>query len=373
MNKIIFVAPQFKNGGGNRVFVELANSISRINNYELEIIYPNNSREINHYKIESKVHIKAIGKIAEKLIPKLFNSFLLFRYVIKELKINESTTVIISDPILSVFLYVIPRKYNKNIIRFIQADDYRIYDDLFVLRNKLFLFVFKLLTRLNYKLKLKYIFNSNFTYDRFISISNRKDVAKLIVHPAVDKDIFNYSKSRNDLLNDKISICLIARDHPLKKLEDFIRAWSVLSPHIKNKISKVHLISTDKLEKFDLNEFTLVRPKDDYEIAEVFRKTDIFISTSLWEGFSLPPLEALNCGATILSSDSGGVREYARNDYNASLYSPGNISELKEKLTELINDKNKRDMYNKYANETIKEFSWDKSAKMLISIIENKI
>jgi glycosyltransferase involved in cell wall biosynthesis len=55
------------------------------------------------------------------------------------------------------------------------------------------------------------------------------------------------------------------------------------------------------------------------------------------------------------------------------LYSPGNISELKEKLTELINDKNKRDKYNKNAKETIKDFSWDKSAKKLISIIENNI
>jgi hypothetical protein len=76
MKKIIFVAPQFKNGGGNRVFVELANSISRIGNYELEIIYPNNSMEINYYKIEPRVHIKSIGNIAEKLISKLYNSFL---------------------------------------------------------------------------------------------------------------------------------------------------------------------------------------------------------------------------------------------------------------------------------------------------------
>jgi glycosyltransferase involved in cell wall biosynthesis len=233
------------------------------------------------------------------------------------LKINQQTTIIISDPILSVFLWVIPRKYNKNIIRFIQADDYRIYDDLFVLKNRLFLFIFKYLTRLNYKLKLKYIFNSNFTFDRFVSISNRKDVAKLIVHPAVNKNVFYYLQPRNSLLNDKISICLIARDHPLKKLDDFINAWSDLSKDIKNKVSQVYLISTDKLEKFDLNEFTLIRPKGDNEIADIFRKADIFISTSLWEGFSLPPLEALNCGVTILSSDSGGVREYACNDYNA--------------------------------------------------------
>lgn len=371
MRKIVFVIPQFKSGGGNRVFVELANSISRFGNYELEIVYPNNSLELNHYKIEPSISVKVIGKIGLNLFRKLFNFFLLFKYIIKNLINNKQATIIISDPILSVFLWVIPRKYNKNIIRFIQADDYRIYDDLFVLKNGLFLFIFKSLTYFNYKLKLKYIFNSGFSYDRFIEVSKRKDVPKLIVHPAVDKSIFHDSPTRKVNVNEKLSICLIARDHPLKKLDDFIEVWSHLLPDVKNKINNVFMISTDKLERFDLTDFTLVRPKCDIEIAEVFRKSDIFISTSLWEGFSLPPLEALHCGMVILSSDSGGIREYALDNENALLYSPGNKIELGNKLIELIKDKELREKLNKNANEIIKNFSWDKSAKKLISIIEN--
>ncbi|MFV8335277.1 glycosyltransferase family 4 protein [Flavobacterium sp. RSP29] len=371
MRKIVFVTPQFKNGGGNRVFVELANSISRRGDYEIEIVYPNNSLEINHYKIEANININIIGRIGLNLFHKLFNSCLLFCYIIKTLKNKGQTTIIISDPILSVFLWVIPKKFNKDVIRFIQADDYKLFDDLYILKNKFFLFIFKLLTIFNYKLKLKYIFNSSFSYDRFIEVSKRTDVPELIIHPAVDKDIFYNLKAQNNYVNNKISICLIARDHPLKKLEDFIEAWNGMLPDVKNKVSQVFLISTDKLDKFDLSEFVLIRPQSDCEIAEVFRKSNIFISTSLWEGFSLPPLEALNCGMTILSSDSGGVREYAYNDFNASLYTPGSVTELKEKLTELINDKKKRDKYKENATEIIKEFSWDKSAKKLLLIIEN--
>nr|WP_315211446.1 glycosyltransferase family 4 protein [uncultured Flavobacterium sp.] len=371
MKKIIFVAPQFKNGGGNRVFVELANSISRFGNYELEIAYPNNSLEVNHYRIESNVSVKTIGKIATNLIHKLYNCFLLFKYIIEELKNNQHATVIISDPILCVFLWVIPKKYFKNVIRFIQADDYKLYDDLFVLKNKFFLYIFKILTNLNYKLKLEYVFNSSFSYNRFMSTSKRSDVAKIIVHPAVDKTTF-YSRKKCDTdIEEKLSICLIARDHPLKKLHDFIAVWSNLPMEIKNKIKDVFMISTDKLERFDLTDFTLVRPQSDTEIAEVFRKSDIFISTSLWEGFSLPPLEAMHCGMTILSSDSGGIREYAIDKQNALLYSPENRKELSDKLIELIINKKLRDNLNDNAKEIIKEFSWDKSAKKIISIIEN--
>lgn len=372
MKKIIFVAPQFKNGGGNRVFVELANSISRFGNYELEIAYPNNSLEVNHYKIESNVSVKAIGSIAISLIYKLYNCFLLFKYIIRELNSDEQTTIIISDPILCVFLWVIPKKHFKNIIRFIQADDYKLYDDLFVLKNKFFLYIFKMLTSFNYKLKIEYVFNSSFSYNRFISTSNRNDVPEIIVHPAVDKTTF-YSSIKCDVnINEKLSMCLIARDHPLKKLDDFIAVWSNLPVEIKNKINDIFMISTDKLERFDLTDFTLVRPQSDTEIAEVFRKADIFISTSLWEGFSLPPLEAMHCGMTILSSDSGGIREYAIDKQNALLYCPENRKELNDKLIELIVNKKLRNDLNERAKETIKEFSWDKSAKKLISIIEIK-
>lgn len=367
MKKIIFVTPQFKNGGGNRVFVELANSIIRNFNHDIEISFPNNSEEINHYKIENKININKIGSFANNSFQKLFNVILLYRHIIISLKKNEETIIVISDPILCVFLWVIPCKYKKKVYRFIQADDYKIYDDLYVLKNRFFLFCFKSLTLLNYKLKVRYIFNSTFTYRRFIEVSKRKDVPKTIVHPAVDNNVFY---SVDDLSRDKISISLIARDHPLKKLDDFITVWSELSFEIKSKIESVFLISTDKLEKFDLKDFKLIRPINDFEIAEILRKSDIFISTSLWEGFSLPPLEAINCGAVILSSDSGGINEYAVNTYNSLLYKSGELKELKSKLIELIENPELRRVLRENSLNIIKEFSWDKSAKNLISIID---
>lgn len=369
MKKIIFVTPQFKNGGGNRVFVELANSISRNFNYDVEITFPNNSVDTNHYKIENKVELKKIGNIAKSIFLKLFNTFLLFKYLIKSLKYNKELTIIISDPILCVFLFLIPHK--KNIVRFVQADDYRIFDDLYVLKNKYFLFFFKKLTLLSYSLNIKYLFNSNFTYNRFIDLSKRKNIKKLIVHPAVDKNIFYYNNNDKIYsLDTKISISLIAREHPLKKLQDFISVWSELPNDIKIQIDNVYLISTDKLERFDLTNFQVIKPKNDYEIADLFRKSEIFISTSLWEGFSLPPLEAIYCGAVVLSSDSGGIKEYAINDFNSLLFEPGELNEFKNKLIQLIENVELRNILRKNSLSLIDDFSWDKSAKMLISFIE---
>jgi glycosyltransferase involved in cell wall biosynthesis len=370
MKKIIFVTPQFKNGGGNRVFVELANSISRNFNYKLEITFPNNSLDSNHYNVEDDVEIIKIGNLAKNLIHKLYNTFLLFRYLIKSLKTTTNLTILISDPILCVFLWVISKKHKNVIYRFIQADDYRIFDDLYVLKNNFFLFFFKFFTLLNYKLKINYVFNSSFTYDRFVEVSKRTDVAKFIVHPAVDNNIFYRIDNIDYSLNKKVTISLIAREHPLKKLDDFISVWLELPKEIKNNIENVYLISTDKLERFDLKNFTLIRPSTDIEIADILRKSEIFISTSLWEGFSLPPLEAMNCGAVILSSDSGGIKEYAINDFNSLLFEPGELNEFKNKLIQLIENVELRNILRKNSLNMIDKFSWDKSAKMLISFIE---
>lgn len=372
MKKIIFITPQFKNGGGNRVFIELANSIVKLGTYELDIAYPNNSNEINHYKLRSEVNRKPIGRLAKSMISKLGNVFFLFKYLINELKSNNEVFLVISDPLLCMFLWVFPRKYYSRVIRFVQADDYNLYNDLFILKNSFFLFIFKRLTKVSYMLDVKYVFNSTFSYDKFIFISNRNDVEKLIIHPAVDKSIF-YGLIEEREQRAKINLCLVGRDHPLKKLDNFIDVWNRLPISVKSKVNKVFLISTDKLDRFNLEGLSLIRPKSDIEIADVFRESDIFISTSLWEGFSMPPLEAMNCGAVVLSSDSGGINEYAFNDYNSLLYEPGDCSELHSKLCRLIEDKGLRDYLKEKSKVVVTNFSWDMSAEKVISIIENKV
>ena len=40
MNKIVFIAPSIKTGGGNRVFIELANILCE--EYDISVLFPNN-------------------------------------------------------------------------------------------------------------------------------------------------------------------------------------------------------------------------------------------------------------------------------------------------------------------------------------------
>lgn len=60
------------------------------------------------------------------------------------------------------------------------------------------------------------------------------------------------------------------------------------------------------------------------EIAYYMNLSHIFISTSWWEGFGLPPLEAMACGCAVILSNSGGVNEYAQLDDNCLMFDPRN-------------------------------------------------
>lgn len=363
MEKICFITPQFKTGGGNRVFVELANEL--IKNNEVEIIYPNNSLEKNTFELNEKVKTISIGKYFNSKILKLCNMLYTLFWIRKN---KKDYYLIITDPIMSLFYFLLPQ---KKLYRFVQADDYRIFDDRAVINNLLILKVYKTLTKLSYRSKkIKYIFNSKYVYEMFLK-DGKNNTNCNIVHPSINKKIF-YDKNIRE--ENKINICIVARRHPMKGFNSFIEAWKRFE--LKDKINEVYIISHDDLSSFDLSDkkIKIVVPKSDEEIATVMNKSHIFISTSWWEGFGLPPLEAMSCRSSVIVSDSGGVNEYAKNEYNCLIYTPKDVNELLKKMNELVENTSKREKLVENSKETIKRFSWEKSSLDFLEILEkNKI
>lgn len=76
----------------------------------------------------------------------------------------------------------------------------------------------------------------------------------------------------------------------------------------------------------------------DEELIELYRKTFIYISTSLSEGFGLPLLESMKYGAPMLLSDIKVYREIAKDA--AMYYAPTDENNLAESILELYNNSN---------------------------------
>lgn len=356
MEKIVFVLPSIKTGGGNRVVIELANQLI-IQNINVDIVYPNNSTDINTFEVSEKVSFIKIGKNSISKIDKLKNLFTTFSYLNKNYK-NE--IIIFTDPIMSLFISIVR---NNKLYRFIQADDYRIFDDLLVLKNKFFLIIYKVLTKISYLYKVEYLFNSKYSFDKFIEVSKRDDIAYNLVHPSINKRVFFNQNIRKD---NEINICIVARKHPLKGFIDFIKPFHGGNIH---GIDNVFVISHDDLSDFDLSNVTLIKPKNDEEIAYYMNISHIFVSTSWWEGFGLPPLEAMACGCAVLLTDAGGVNEYAVPNENCLMYEPKKQEELVDKLNLLIKDRKLQKKLSNNALHSVENFSWKNSKKQLLDIV----
>ncbi len=353
--KIIFVLPQLKTGGGVRVIVELSNIL--VSEYNVLFVMPNIKSDCSFY-IDENIKIVKIGKEAKSSVGKLSNILKMMFFLRKNYK-NE--VVITTDPIISP-LFIFFRL--KKLYRYVQADDYRIFDDLLLLKNRFFLSVYKAFTKIAAKDNINYIFNSTFTYEMFVELRG-ESVPKRIVHPAINHTVFNAKKRVCN--REKLNVCLIARKFPMKRFSDFTKVWQEIKEkkEIQENISEVYILSHDDLSRFDMSDFVQIIPKDDKEISYYLNKSDIYIFTSQWEGFGLPPLEAMSCGCAVIASDAKGINEYAVNGYNALIYEPGDTKALKNSILKLCEDRELLLKLQKNGALSAKEFSWQKSALSL--------
>lgn len=330
--KLNFLLLQLKTGGGVRVIIELANKAVEYG-YEVSIIYPNIKKKDVSFRIDERVKIEKIGKSRFKPL-----NFLYFLCYIRK---KKDEVILMTDPIISIFSRIFPKKCRN--IRFCQGDDYKLFDDSKILKSKLILYFYKIATRYSYLDKnVEYIFNSKIVYEKFLENSKREDIELKLIHPSVDNKIFYNMKKRND---SKLNIGIVARKNPWKGFKDFILAYDLLNKELKNKIDNIYIISHDDLSEFKIEKkkkFKLIAPKSDIEIAEVYNRCHIFVSSSWFEGFGLPPLEAMKCGCAVITSDSKGVDEFAINNKNCLMFMPKNIEQLKKRLEFLIDNKEKR-------------------------------
>jgi glycosyltransferase involved in cell wall biosynthesis len=84
------------------------------------------------------------------------------------------------------------------------------------------------------------------------------------------------------------------------------------------------------------DEFHRDPPQD--QLAALYSSCDIYLCPSWDEGLGMPPMEAMACGAALVTYDNGGCRDYARDGETALVARRRDVSDLAEKLTWLAAD-----------------------------------
>lgn len=98
----------------------------------------------------------------------------------------------------------------------------------------------------------------------------------------------------------------------------------------------------------------------DNHLAALYSGALAFVFPSLAEGFGLPPLEAMQCGTPVISSDLTSLPEVVGE--SGILVNPNDIDALGESMLELYRDEGKRGRLSAMGLERAAMFTWDKCA-----------
>ena len=105
----------------------------------------------------------------------------------------------------------------------------------------------------------------------------------------------------------------------------------------------------------------------DADLITFYRLCDVFIFPSLYEGFGLPVLEAMQCGAPVLGADNSSIAEIVgRPD---ALFDTRDSAGLAERLTRLLTDEGMRRELSLYGVERAKQFTWTRSAQLALDAL----
>ena len=93
-----------------------------------------------------------------------------------------------------------------------------------------------------------------------------------------------------------------------------------------------------------------------------YNAADVFVYPSYYEGFGLPPLEAMCCKTPVITSNLTSIPEVTNNA--ALLINPSNEDELSDALIKILKDNYLRTELSEKGYLKSLEFSWKKTCKL---------
>jgi len=102
------------------------------------------------------------------------------------------------------------------------------------------------------------------------------------------------------------------------------------------------------------------------ELDNLYKNASLFVFPSLYEGFGLPPLEAMKRGVPVVSSNATCLPEILG---DAALYfNPLDIDDIAEKIKKVLADNNLREQLIQKGLAQVKKYSWGKMAEETLKL-----
>jgi len=203
------------------------------------------------------------------------------------------------------------------------------------------------------------------------------------IHLGVDHGVFKrYAKEaletcRRELgLPDKFFLFVGTRE-PRKNLDRLVRAYSELPEPLQREFSLVLVgprgwgegdsSARDKLGK----RVMVLDYVETQKLALIYNLARVFAYPSLYEGFGLPPLEAMACGCPVVASRAASLPEVCG---DAAYYvDPMDVHSIAEGLYKVLVDDELRRSLTEKGGERAKLFTWERTAQQTLKVFGDVI
>lgn len=233
---------------------------------------------------------------------------------------------------------------------------------------KTYFYYYRLATPVFIRLSRKVITVSDFSKNEIIRLTGVRDNKIIVIHNAVSRT-FNEHDSSTFKKNERYILTVASLD-PRKNLARLVDACNLSG--IGKDIKLVIAGRTDRVFNMEVSDDIrkhFIGYVPDEELASLYKNAELFVYPSLYEGFGIPPLEAMSMGCPVILSDIPVFREIFG---NAACYvDPVEPVSISVGILKVLNDKTYKDELIRRGLERARMFSWERSAETLAGIINS--
>jgi glycosyltransferase involved in cell wall biosynthesis len=172
-------------------------------------------------------------------------------------------------------------------------------------------------------------------------------------------------------------ILYVGNAYPHKNLERLVTAFQ----DVVKKHPGLHFVMVGKSDYFyqrlnklvtdnKITNIIFAGEVDEKHLNVIYQESKLYVFPSLYEGFGLPPLEAMRMDIPVVSSNSSCLPEILGEA--AYYFDPRGVSEISESIEKVLTDIHLRQELIEHGQEQIRKYSWIDLAKKTLDIYQEK-
>lgn len=255
-----------------------------------------------------------------------------------------------------------------------------IHDLCFVVNPQWYSFAFRTLYNLIIpqlaKRATKVVTNSNNSKNDLLQFFGLSAEKVSLVYWAVD-DVFSLPPTqevKDNRYMEEDYILYVGSLEPRKNINILIEAYEKLRheyPAIKTKLILIGgespLFASVQLKAREFRDDVIFKGfVTDLELGEFYRRAKLVAYPSLYEGFGLPPLEAMASGVPVVTSSTSSIPEVVGKA--AFLIDPKNREQLTKAMHRVLTDRTLRESMIKAGSQRVLRFNWYRVARGVLAV-----